>query len=99
MAIAAATARTRARSAPCSERTVSSEASPSFEVSTGSPAASWFTSSAFHLGREVLGAQLDAPLLEVFDRARVQREPDVVDVPRDGLPRRGAPRHQELHVR
>src|SRR3990170_6196008 len=99
MAIAAPTARTRERSGPWSERTVNSDVSPSCEVSTGRPlGCSVLTFLAFHLRREMLRAQLHAPLLEVAERPGMQRQADVVDVHGDRLTRcRGHP-HQGVDV-
>src|SRR3990170_7795404 len=81
MAIAAPTARTRERSGPWSERTGNSDASPSCEVSTGKPPdCSVLTFLALHLRREMLRAQLHAPLLEVAERPGMQRQAGGVDV-------------------
>src|SRR3990170_6106579 len=99
MAIAAPTARTRERSGPWSERTGNSDASPSCEVSTGKPPdCSVLTFLALHLRREMLRAQLHAPLLEVAERPGMQRQADVVDVHRNSLPGCRVHRHEELDV-
>src|SRR3990172_1373550 len=95
MAMAAATAWTRARKGPWSERTVSSEASPSCLVSTGRPEVELLKRpcsggpvSLPHFRRDMLVQQFRSCFPEVPDRARMQGELDVEEVDGQRLPRR-----------
>src|SRR3972149_11429564 len=97
MAMAAAAAWPRARKGPCSERTVSSEASPSSLVATGRPEGELLKRpcsgglvSLPHFRRDMLVQQFRSCFPEVPDRARMQGGLDVEEVDGKGTPRRRA---------